>query len=56
MYNYGDEKLGRGYDATRTFLRENKKLSNEILKEIYSKMKEAPIPAGTQDEGEEPEE
>ena len=27
-------KLGRGYDAARTFLRDNKKLSDEILKEI----------------------
>ncbi|MDB5190112.1 MAG: recA [Parcubacteria group bacterium] len=27
-------KLGRGYDATRTFLRENKTLANEILKKI----------------------
>ena len=26
--------LGRGYDASRTFLRENKKVANEILKEI----------------------
>jgi recombination protein RecA len=33
-YAWGEEKLGRGYDATRTFLRENKKISNEILKEI----------------------
>ena len=37
-YSYGDEKLGRGYDATRTYLRENKKLSNEILKEIRKRM------------------
>jgi recombination protein RecA len=40
-YNYGDVKLGRGYDATRTFLRENKKVSDEILKLIRVKMKEA---------------
>ncbi len=33
-YAYGEEKLGRGYDATRTYLRENKKVSNEILKAI----------------------
>ena len=37
-YAYGEEKLGRGYDATRTFLRENKKMSNEILKEIRKRM------------------
>ncbi len=33
-YEFGEQKLGRGYDATRTFLRENKKIANEILKEI----------------------
>jgi recombination protein RecA len=33
-YSYGEEKLGRGYDATRTSLRENKKMANDILKEI----------------------
>jgi recombination protein RecA len=27
-------KLGRGYDAARTYLRDNKKLSDEILKEV----------------------
>lgn len=39
-YAFGDEKLGRGYDATRQYLKENKKLSGEILKEIKSKLKE----------------
>jgi len=33
-YSYGEEKLGRGYDATRTYLRENKKIANEILREV----------------------
>jgi len=33
-YSYGEEKLGRGYDATRTYLRENKKVANEILQAI----------------------
>jgi recombination protein RecA len=33
-YSFGDEKLGRGYDATRTYLRENKKTAAEILKAI----------------------
>ena len=40
----GDEsavvKLGRGYDAARTSLREDKKLSNEILKHIKKELKE----------------
>ena len=40
-YSYGDVKLGRGYDATRQFLKENKDLKNEILKQIRSKLKEA---------------
>ncbi len=33
-YSFGEEKLGRGYDASRTYLRENKKVSNELLKAI----------------------
>jgi recombination protein RecA len=37
-YKYGDTPLGRGYDATRTFLKENTKISNEILKEIRKRL------------------
>jgi recombination protein RecA len=35
-YSYGDEKLGRGYDATRQFLKDkaNQKTANAILKDI----------------------
>ncbi len=33
-------KLGRGYDATRTFLKENPKISDQILKEIRKKFAE----------------
>ncbi|OHA18369.1 MAG: recombinase RecA [Candidatus Taylorbacteria bacterium RIFCSPHIGHO2_01_FULL_45_63] len=33
-------KLGRGYDATRQFLKENKKIADEILKEIRKHLKE----------------
>jgi len=44
-YSYGDEKLGRGYDATRTYLRENKKISNEILREIRKRLTEGGVPA-----------
>lgn len=40
-YEYGDTKLGRGYDATRQFLRENKKISDQILKDIRQKLKDA---------------
>ncbi|MEK7662419.1 MAG: recombinase RecA [Patescibacteria group bacterium] len=39
-YAFGDVKLGRGYDATRTFLRENKKITNDIEKEIKRKFTE----------------
>jgi recombination protein RecA len=39
-YAFGDVKLGRGYDATRTFLKENTKIANEILKEIKIKLAE----------------
>ncbi len=57
MYNYGEEKMGRGYDATRTYLRENKATAEKVLAEIYVKMKTSPaIEAGKIDDGEEPEE
>lgn len=39
-YSYGEEKLGRGYDAARTYLRENKKISNALLKDIRKAIKE----------------
>lgn len=35
----GETKLGRGYDKARTFLKENKKISNELLKEIRKNIK-----------------
>ena len=47
-YAYGDEKLGRGYDATRTFLKENPKIADAILKDIKSQLAsgEAKIESG----------
>ena len=39
-YKYNGEKLAVGYDATRTYLRENEKISHEILKEIRQKLRE----------------
>ncbi|HUC88656.1 MAG TPA: recombinase RecA [Candidatus Paceibacterota bacterium] len=39
----GEIKLGRGYDAARTYLRDNKKLSDEILKEIRSRFGEIQV-------------
>jgi len=40
-YAYGEEKLGRGYDASRTYLRENKKVANALLSEIKKKLNES---------------
>lgn len=37
-YKYGEVSLGRGYDASRTFLRENKPIANEILKKILERL------------------
>lgn len=41
-YMQGEEKisLGRGYDAARTFLKEDTKVANALLKEIKAKLKE----------------
>ena len=38
-----ETKLGRGYDAARTFLRDNKKMSEEIFKEIKSRFHEIQV-------------
>lgn len=40
-YKFGEEKLAVGYDATRQFLRENKKISDQILKDIRQKLRDA---------------
>ena len=37
-YKYNGEKLAVGYDATRTFLRENPKIASAVLKEIRAKL------------------
>ena len=39
-FSYGDEKLGRGYDAARKHLRENKKVANALMKDIKKALKE----------------
>lgn len=39
-YASGGQKLGRGYDAARQFLKENKKVAESILKEIRKKLVE----------------
>ena len=38
-YSFGDVKLGRGYDAVRQYLKEDKKTANTIIKEIMAKLK-----------------
>jgi recombination protein RecA len=38
-YSFGKEKLGRGYDAARAFLKENKKISAELVKAIRDELK-----------------
>jgi len=40
-YKYAGESLGRGYDATRQFLKENSKVRAEILGKIRAKLNEA---------------
>ena len=39
-YEYNGEKIGRGYDSARTYLKENPKITAEILKVIREKLKE----------------
>lgn len=39
-YSYGETKLGRGYDATRQFLKENTDIRKAILGEIRKKLAE----------------
>ena len=40
-YAYGETKLGRGYDATRQFLKENAPVRDEILGKIRDELKKA---------------
>lgn len=39
-YKMGEQKLGVGYDASRTFLHDNKEVSKELLKQIKVKLSE----------------
>ncbi len=36
----GEIKLGRGYDASRIFMRENPKIRDQIQKDVRKRMKE----------------
>src|ERR1700691_4766770 len=40
-YSMGETKMGRGYDAARTFLRENKPILNGLLKDIRKGLQES---------------
>lgn len=40
-YKFGGEKLAVGYDATRTFLHDNKDIAKELLKQIKLKLTES---------------
>ncbi len=59
-YKYGDMPLGRGYDATRQFLKQNTETSDELLLKIKEKLLErggsvSPV-TETEEKEEEPEE
>lgn len=49
-YAYGDIKLGRGYDASKTFLKENPEITENIIKEITAKIADKAEPAETEAE------
>lgn len=40
-YKYGEGIIGRGYDASRQYLKENKKVADEILTKIRKAMKDS---------------
>jgi len=44
-YQYGEHKLGRGYDAARTFLRDNKPVLNSLLKDIRKNLENGGTPS-----------
>jgi len=39
-YKFGETALGRGYDASRTFLHDNRPIANDLLKQIRTKLSE----------------
>ena len=43
IYEYGKEKLGRGYDATRTYLKEHPDLKTKLTQEIKASLIAAPV-------------
>jgi len=53
VYTYGENKMGRGYDAARTYLRENKPVLNELLKAIRKGLNDGSVVAKNSGESEE---
>jgi recombination protein RecA len=52
-YAMGETKMGRGYDAARTFLKENKPILNQLLKDIRKGLNGGGITAKADASGEE---
>ncbi|MBM3272156.1 recombinase RecA [Candidatus Kaiserbacteria bacterium] len=52
-YAIGDTKLGRGYDAARTYLRQNKPVLNQLLKDIRKGLSEGGIAPAKPEPGDE---
>ncbi len=42
-YSIGETKMGRGYDAARTYLKENKPILNQLLKDIKKNLNEGGV-------------
>ncbi|RJR13589.1 recombinase RecA [Candidatus Parcubacteria bacterium] len=49
-YQYGEYKLGRGYDAARTYLHENKTVLTQLLKDVRKGLEEGKIARSVGDE------
>jgi recombination protein RecA len=49
-YDMGEYKLGRGYDAARTWLREHKKETEEVLGKIRDSLANTAAPSGGSEE------
>ena len=52
-YTIGETKLGRGYDAARTYLRENKPTLNQLLKDIKKALSDGGVIAKSASQPEE---
>ena len=58
-YSYGEEKLGRGYDASRQFLNQNKEISKKLeseIREAFERGESVEITKADPEENEAPEE